>query len=111
MDVARQLLAVTLVLAMLGAGVWTLRRGPVPLAAWRSAWRQVSGGSRLTGRTPSMERVGRLALTPQHTLHLVRIQGLEMVVATHPQGCSVVRGNPVVEAGAPPFEASGGAAA
>jgi hypothetical protein len=34
--------------------------------------------------------VERLALTPQHTLHIVRINGREVLVATHPQGCSVV---------------------
>jgi len=37
-----------------------------------------------------MVALERLALTPQHTLHLVRIQGREVLVATHPQGCSVV---------------------
>jgi hypothetical protein len=41
-----------------------------------------------------MVAVERLALTPQHTLHVVRINGRELVVATHPQGCSVV--TPVV---------------
>jgi hypothetical protein len=37
-----------------------------------------------------MVAMERLALTPQHTLHLVRINGREVLVATHPQGCSVV---------------------
>ncbi len=37
-----------------------------------------------------MIAVGRLVLTPQHTLHLVCIPGREVLVATHPQGCSVV---------------------
>jgi hypothetical protein len=29
-------------------------------------------------------------LTPQHTLHIVRVNGREILIATHPQGCSVV---------------------
>jgi flagellar biogenesis protein FliO len=35
----------------------------------------------------SLEALERLALTPQHSLHLVRIGGREVVVATYPQGC------------------------
>ncbi len=37
-----------------------------------------------------MIAVERLALTPQHTLHIVRINGSEVLLATHPQGCSVI---------------------
>jgi hypothetical protein len=29
-------------------------------------------------------------LTAQHAVHLVRIDGRELVVATHPQGCSLL---------------------
>ncbi len=73
-DLIRQMLAVLLVFGLLGAAVWKLRSGPF---ARRSA------GSRMASE-------GRLALTPQHAVHLVRIDGREFVVATHPQGCSVV---------------------
>jgi hypothetical protein len=37
-----------------------------------------------------MIAVERLALTPQHTLHLVCIHGREVLLATHPQGCSAI---------------------
>ena len=87
MDVIRQLLAVALVLALTGAAVWTLRRRPIgPVASHallRLRWPRTPGAQQL-------ERIGRLALTPQHTLHLVRIQGRELVVATHPHGCSIL---------------------
>jgi hypothetical protein len=105
MDVARQVLAVTVVFALLGAAVWTLRRGATqPRAIGGAGWLQVAAASlfkssgfkiaALKSPGTAMERVGRLALTPQHTLHLVRIQGRDMIVATHPQGCSVVQPSP-----------------
>jgi len=37
-----------------------------------------------------LETVERLALTPQHSLHLVRVGGREVVVATHPQGSTLL---------------------
>jgi flagellar biogenesis protein FliO len=73
-DLIRQVLAVLLVFGLLGAAVWKLRHGGLP---------KRSGGPRLTS-------VGRLALTPQHAVHLLRIDGRELVVATHPQGCSIL---------------------
>jgi flagellar biogenesis protein FliO len=95
MDVARQILAVMVVFALLGGAVWALRRGSAGArAAGGAGWLRVAGESMFrspASPAPAMERVGRLALTPQHTLHLVRVQGRDMVVATHPQGCSVVQ--------------------
>jgi hypothetical protein len=83
MDVLRQVFSVLLVFSLLGAALWALRRGgklPFQGLAWKRA----------LGSTKSMIAVERLALTPQHTLHLVRINGREVLIATHPQGCSVV---------------------
>ena len=75
----RQALSVALVVALLGLALWKLRRGGV-------AWRRPSGRSR------AIESVERLGLTPQHSLHLVRVHGREIVVATHPHGCTVLEG-------------------
>jgi len=74
-DLIRQVLAVLLVFGLLGTAVWKLRTGPL---ARRSA------GARLYSE-------GRLVLTPQHAIHMVRIDGREVVVATHPQGCTVLK--------------------
>jgi flagellar biogenesis protein FliO len=73
-DLIRQVLAVLLVFGLLGAAVWKLRGGPL-------------SGSRTATRLAS---AGRLTLTPQHAIHLVRIDGREWVIVTHPQGCSVL---------------------
>jgi hypothetical protein len=87
MDVLRQVFSVLLVFSLLGAVLWVLRRGG-----------RVSFQGLLRARvlgypsddTRSMIAVERLALTPQHTLHLVCIHGREVLLATHPQGCSAI---------------------
>ena len=83
MDVLRQVFSVLLVFSLLGAALWALRRGG------RITF-QGFARKRILGNTRSMVAVERLVLTPQHTLHLVCIHGREILVATHPQGCSVV---------------------
>jgi flagellar biogenesis protein FliO len=73
-DLIRQVLAVLAVFALLAAAVWKLRGGPLSLTRARSDG-------------PRLSSAGRIALTPQHVVHLIRIDGREIVVATHPQGC------------------------
>jgi flagellar biogenesis protein FliO len=79
METVRQVASVLAVFAILGAVLWLLRRGGI--ASLRGGWRQ---------QPKSLESIERLALTPQHALHLVKIQGRELVVATHPQGCTLL---------------------
>jgi flagellar biogenesis protein FliO len=83
MDVAGQALAVLLVFALLAAAVRKLGRGGLgrPLSMWRS---------RADVPSRALETVERVALTPQHAVHLVRFHGRDLIVATHPQGCSLL---------------------
>jgi flagellar biogenesis protein FliO len=83
MDVLRQLFSVLLVFSLLGTALWLLRRGG------RISFQGLAR-TRVQGNTRSMIAVERLVLTPQHTLHIVRVNGREILIATHPQGCSVV---------------------
>jgi flagellar biogenesis protein FliO len=83
MDVLRQVFSVLLVFSLLGAVLWLLRR------SGRISFQGLAR-MRAQGNTRSMIAVERLTLTPQHTLHLVCIHGREVLVATHPQGCSVI---------------------
>ena len=83
MDVLRQVFSVLLVFSLLGAVLWLLRRGG------RISFQNLAR-VRVQGNTRSMVAVERLVLTPQHTLHLVCIHGREVLVATHPQGCSFI---------------------
>ncbi len=84
MEVVRQISAVLAVFALLGLALWALRRG----GSVRF------GALRTQARGRSLESIERLALTPQHSLHLVKIHGREVVVATHPQGCALLTENP-----------------
>lgn len=88
MDVLRQMFSVLLVFALLGGMLWALRRsGRVSLPGFT-----VKGlaRKRVLGNARAMVALERLALTPTHTLHVVRVNGREVLFATHPQGCSVV---------------------
>jgi len=79
MELIQQMAAVGLVLLLLATSVWVLRR------------RGVAGIS-LAGR-PSKRRlecVERMPLGPQHTLHLVRIDGRELLVSASPSGCALL---------------------
>ncbi len=87
MDVLRQVFSVLLVFSLLGAVLWLLRRGG------RISFRGFGkgfAGTRTPGHTRSMVAVERMALTSDHTLHMVRFNGRDLLVATHPQGCTLV---------------------
>ena len=83
MDVLRQGFSVVLVFSLLGAVLWALRRGG------RVSF-QGFAKKRILGHTQSMGVVERLVLTPQHTLHVLRVNGREVILATHPQGCTLI---------------------
>jgi len=88
MDVLRQVFSVLLVFSLLGAVLWLLRRGG--RISFQGLTVRGLARTRVQGKTKSMVAVERLALTPQHMLHIVCINGREVLVATHPQGCFVV---------------------
>lgn len=76
-----QFLAVLGVLALLGCGIWVLRRKGLV---------QFPGGKiRRTG-SRRLEAIERLSLTPQHSLHLVRLADRALLVALSPSGCSLI---------------------
>ena len=84
MEMWREAAALCAVFGLLGVAVWTLRAR--------------AGGLR-TRSGKSLTAVERIVLTPHHVLHLVRAPGREMLVATHPQGCSLLWERPLPEKG------------
>ena len=88
MELFQQLSSVALVFLLLGGLLWLARRqGKLnPFGALQA------------GR--KLESVERLVLTPQHSLHLVRVGGQELLVATHPQGCTLLTESRASKAGA-----------
>ena len=79
MDFAGQALGVLFVFALLGVAVWKLGGRTVSIP-----WVRKSPEGRM------LQAIERIPLTPQHVLHVVRYQGRNVVIATHPQGCTVL---------------------
>jgi flagellar biogenesis protein FliO len=97
MDIVRQSLAITLVFALLWAALWFLRkkgalRGGFPLRA---------GFGRGRARRGPLELRAKLALSAQHSVHLVRIGERELVLALHPCGVTLLSTIEPVAFGAP----------
>lgn len=82
MDIARQVLSVLLVIALAALLAWRSSRGGWRRPAWRAGLRD--------GEAAPLEVVARVALTPQHAVHLLRCEGRSLLVATHAQGCSLL---------------------
>ncbi len=87
MDLIRQSLAIAIVFASLWAALWLLKRKgtlSTPLAK--------------SGPRP-IELLGKVGLSAQHSLHLVRVDGRELLLGVHPSGftvvCEVVATQPV----------------
>ena len=83
MDAMQPALAVVFVLGLLGGGLYCLRAKG--LARFNG-----KGFGRPAAR--QMHALERLALTPQHSLHLVSVGGRVMLIAVSPGGCAVVEG-------------------
>jgi flagellar biogenesis protein FliO len=84
-DLVQQMAVAGLVLALLAAVLWFLRR-----KGWSIAPARPAGGRRLV----SLER---LRLGPQHTLHLVRLGRSALLLAATPSGCTLVQAVPSAE--------------
>jgi flagellar biogenesis protein FliO len=80
-EILRQLGAVLSVFALLGAVVWLLARR-------RGAHLLGSGMLRRTGGVITV--VDRVRLTPQHSVHLLRIGRRGLLVSVHATGCSLL---------------------
>ena len=80
MDIVRQSLAITFVFALLWAALWLLRK--------KGAIR--FGSRKWSGERGVLESRGKLALSQQHSIHLVRIGQRDMVLALHPSGVTLL---------------------
>jgi flagellar biosynthetic protein FliO len=74
MDLVGEMAAPAAVLALLGIAWWSLRRH----------------GRAAPARGGRLERLDRLALGPQHTLHLVRVGDRVLLLASSPGGCALL---------------------
>jgi flagellar biogenesis protein FliO len=81
MEAIQQTLVVVFVLGLLGVTVWWLRSQGIARFSGRGLGR---GGVR------RMQAIERMALTPQHSLHLVKVGNRVLLIAVSPGGCSVL---------------------
>jgi flagellar biogenesis protein FliO len=92
MESLQQGVTVLLVLGLLGGTLFWLRSKGLARFG-------VKGIGRASGR--QMQSIERLALTQQHSLHLVSVAGKLLLIAVSPAGCTVLDG------GAPEVSADG----
>ena len=81
MDAVQPIFAVLFVLGLLGGTLYWLRGKGVAKFA-------VKGLGRTAGR--QIQAIERLALSPQHSLHLVSVCGRTLLIGVSPSGCTVL---------------------
>jgi flagellar biogenesis protein FliO len=89
MDILRQSLAITFVFALLWTAMWLLRR--------KGRMRIGTGKNR--GHCGLLESRGKLVLSQQHSIQLVRIGTRELVLALHPSGVTLLAEIPAAAGG------------
>ena len=83
MDAIQPIAAVVLVLSLLGGALFFLKKRGA------ASFHLPGSGSRRAGQR-RMEVIERVTLSPQHSLHLVRIGDRTVVVATAPSSCRLL---------------------
>jgi flagellar biogenesis protein FliO len=81
MALIEQLTAIAGVLALLAATLWWLRRG---------GFARFQSGRPRRAALGQLEQLARLPLTPQHSLHLVRLAGRALLIGRSPAGLTVL---------------------
>jgi flagellar biogenesis protein FliO len=81
MEPMQQATAVLLVLVLFAGTLYALRGKGLQMVFSR----RVAGGNQRL-----LQSLERLPLTPQHSLHLVRVDGRTILVAVSPNGCSIL---------------------
>ena len=83
MDAIQPIAAVALVLTLLGGALFFLKKRGA------ASFHLPGSGSRRAGPR-RMEVIERVALGPQHALHMVRVGDRTVVVATAPSSCQLL---------------------
>lgn len=81
MELTEQIAMVLAVFALLGGLLWLLKKRGIASLPLRS---------RRSGSTRRLEVLERMPLTPQHTLHLVRVSGKVVLIGTAPSNCTLL---------------------
>jgi flagellar biogenesis protein FliO len=88
-DIVRQSLAITFVFALLWTGMWLLRKkGKIRIRS-----------RNIRGECGMLESRGKLVLSQQHAIHLVRVGQRDLVVALHSSGVTLLAEHPAKSGG------------
>lgn len=88
MEFLQQISAVAIVFLLLGSVIWFLRKHrSAALRLPRLPW--LNQASHRQSR--QLQLLDRLPLTPQHALHMVRVNELTYLVATHAGGAALLQ--------------------
>jgi flagellar biogenesis protein FliO len=74
MDIAQQSLALLLVFALLSTALWFVRK---------RGWTGTRRAKLVSG---ALESCGKLPLTAQHSIHVIRVGDRNLILALHPEG-------------------------
>ncbi len=85
MELVRQVVAIAVVFGLLGLAWWLLRRQGLA---------RLGGGARGRKGLRRLEAVERLALSPHHALHLVRVGERVLLIGVHASGCTLLESLP-----------------
>jgi flagellar biosynthetic protein FliO len=80
-ELFQQFMIVLAVLGLLCGALWLLKR-----KGWARTGMRRSGDS----GQPRLEVIDRLPLTPQHSLHLVRLADRTLLIGLSPNGCNLL---------------------
>ncbi len=89
MELVRQMAAVGAVLLLLAATLWVLRSRGLAVMGERRWLARVWKPDLPPARR--LECLERLRLSPQHTLHLVRVGESAVLLASTPSGCALLQ--------------------
>lgn len=81
MEMFEQFAAVGVVLGLLFAALWILKR---------KGYARISSRASRDDGAPRLEVIDRLSLTPHHSLHLVRLADRTLLVGISPNGCDLL---------------------
>ncbi|MBV8810427.1 MAG: flagellar biosynthetic protein FliO [Acidobacteriaceae bacterium] len=94
-----QVVAVAMVLILLGATLWLLQRRGI--ANWNGQL------LRRAGATKDMSVLERMPLTPNHSLHLVRVLDRALLIGVSPASCTQLADFPIEDVAYGPNETGG----
>ena len=81
MDLVRESFGITLVFALLWAALWFLRK---------KGWLQPGRSLRRPAGEQTIEVTDRIRLTPQHSVHVLRVLDRRLVVGVHASGFTLL---------------------